>query len=206
MRALLKATTLSLGLAAAAPAAHAALLDFTDPSTFTVAGSTITGAGFDTMTATGGNFNVSEAGPGPVGPLAGIRDGVGIGDDEISIGRESVTLSFASSVTLTALYLLDFFNGERMSISNGTDTVTFLAVAVDRVGFFTGGLGLTGSVFTITPGTGNDGLGVGDFALAGVAFDDGSVPIIPLPAGAALLAAALGGLAISRRRKRITDA
>ena len=207
MHALLKVAALSFGLTAASTAAHATLIDFTDPATFTVAGSTITGSGFEKLTATGGNFNTKEAGPGAIGPLAGKIDGLGIRDDEISFPTESVTLSFADEVTLTAVYLLDFFLGERMSVSNGTDTVEFLAVATDKIGFFGGGVGLAGKVFTFTPGRTDDTNSlVGDFALAGVGFDKGGVPIIPLPAGVLLLGTALGGLVISRRRKRITDA
>lgn len=207
MHALLKAAALAFGLAAA-PAAQAALLDFTDPTSFTVSGDTITGSGFTSLVATGGNFNISEAGPGPTGALVGITDGLGIGDDEISFPREALTLTFASEVTLTALYLLDFFLGEEMTISNGTDTVTFLAVATDQIGFFNGGLGLAGTIFTFTPGSPDDNPrgGVGDFALGGLSFHKGILQVIPLPAGVLLLGAALGGLAILRRRRRITDA
>lgn len=189
---------LATGLAAFGSMAQAALIDFTDPTTYSVVGDTITGAGFDQAMAMGGDFNISEAGPGAIGPLAGTVDGLGIGDDEISFPGEAMSISFETAVTLTAIYLLDFFAGEQVFISNGTATTMFVASANDGIGFFTGSLGLTGTVFTFAAGEPDDNVtGVSDFALAGV-----EIAPIPLPAAAGLLLAglAMGGFVARRRR------
>lgn len=197
----LKAALAAASLLLVASAAQATVLDFTDPTTYDISGSTLTGDGFASATATGGPLNISEAGPGAIGPLAGTVDGLGIGDDEISFPNESFSLSFSDGVTLTAIYLLDFFMGEQMFVSNGVETVTFTADAAagDTTGFFAGGLGLTGSTFTFTAGQTDDVNSVaGDFALAGVSFS-----VVPLPAAMLLLLGALGGLTLLQRRGRL---
>ena len=127
-----KSLALAVGFVVGASAANASLVDFTDPSTYTISpANTATGmAGTASWALVGnGSLNNNEVGPGPVGPLAGIKDGIGIGDDEISTAtftQEVATMTFAYNVKVTGLYFLDLF------FSNSTPTTYEVAsVSVD---------------------------------------------------------------------------
>ena len=211
-------------IAGSALSAQAALVDFTDSASYTISGSTgsgsVSGIAYQ-ISATGGNLNNSEAGPseaGRTGPLAGTVDGLGVGDDEITFGNQSVTVTFASAVNVVSLYFLDLFGtnpggaaeatDEMVNVSvDGGEGVVFSAQTLNQdgtvgLGAFTG-LMLSGTSFTFTAMEPNDAFGSPDFALAGIEFSD--IAPIPLPAGGLLLAGALGGLGFAARRRRRAD-
>ena len=207
------AATLILG---SALAAQAALVDFTDSSSYTISGATGSGsaAGFSyDLSATGGNFNNSETGnfpAGSVGPLLGSVDGLGIGDDEISTPTQSVTIDFSTNVVISSIFALDLFASslstdglEGFSVTSDTgDSVMITAEGIvgDTIGFSeTSGLALSGTSFTFTPGSGNDGTGAADFALAGFVAE---AAVVPLPASMLLLGGALGGIGLVARRNK----
>lgn len=139
--------------------------------------------------------------------LVGDFDGVGVGlknPDEVDRSEELV-LEFDRKVRITNIYFLDLFidadgiDKELASVTYGGGTVHFEAQAPDKLlgGFLAAATNLKGTSFTFFEAIGNDGRGVGDFALAGV-----TVEPVPLPAGMLLLGTALGGLGIARRRKK----
>ena len=200
-------------------AAQAALIDFTDSSTYTLSGSTGSGSSVDgtvgfTLSSKGGNFSnreVADYDAFRVNPLKGERDGLGIRDDEVTFPRESVTISFDRAVKISRLFFLDLFGtfpGEKVDRSDESVTVTsntgqsgtFLAQTLNQdgtVGFGDFMANLTGTSFTFVPGPKNDAIGNPDFALAGLEVSE-----VPLPAGILLLGGALGGLGLARRKKK----
>ena len=193
--------------------AQAAIIDFTDPDAYTISGDTgsapALGGGVSlSFTSAGGTLNNAEAGPGAIGPLAGIVDGLGVRDDEVSFPSQSLTLTFSRAVTVSSIFALDLFghvvDGSEIDEGftvNGSDP--FLAQVLnsdDTVGFGSfAGLSFTGTSFTFTPIDTNDAFGNPDFALAGLEFE---VAPVPLPAGILLLGGALGGLGLARRKKK----
>ena len=199
---------------AGALSASAALIDFTDTDSYTLTadGASGTTAGVDWMiTPSESGLNTNEAGPGPVGNLAGENDGLGIGGDEISTPDQFVTISFSRTVELTTAFFLDLFtssnggfNAEVVEVFEGDDTsgapIATLASTTpssEGVGFGTLETSIFGTTFTFSPEASNDDIGRADFALAGIEFTE-----IPLPAGVLLLAGALGGLSLMRRRRK----
>ena len=210
----LKGILMASAFCVGATAANAALIDFTDYGDYVITPANVaSGAGVGagvTWTLTGsGPLNNSEAGPGPIGPLAGQNDGIGIIDDEISSGKkgsETANLTFSQSVTVVGLYFLDLFRANKGSVYeqaavsvDGGPAILFKALVPfsNGIGYaaYTG-LSLTGTSFVFSE-LGNDNVGVGDYALAGV-----EIAPIPLPAGILLLGGALLGLgALGRRRK-----
>ena len=137
-------------------------------------------------------------GPG-ASALEGDIDGIGVVsppaiDDEISgpLG-EAVTIDFGGPVIITGLYFLDLFvdrtafDDEQALIYRGTSTAdpllgiipAFEVQGADPLGALYADRRFVGSAFTFAAAVGNDGVGVGDYALAGL-----EVAPIPLPAGA----------------------
>ena len=193
-----------------AGAASAALIDFTASSSLTGSaggvGYTVSGSPGDTLT-----FPATGA-PGPIGGLAGLNDGIGLNDDEIGNATgEYVTVTFDRAVRLSRVFLLDLFadtggSTETAWIYSGANPSPATADAsVDATepfapggfGFAAGTVDLVGDSFTFDAGEGNDGRGIGDFALAGLGFEPA---VIPLPAAGLLLGTALFGLGLARRR------
>ena len=190
------------GFVAGTAAASAATIDFTDTATFSSRS-----AASATGSVGGLNFTLT----GSSNRLTYQDDGVGLGDDEI--GRsEYVTVTFDRTVRLTSVSFMDLFrsgNGSSESASiysgappTGTNYLgSFDATELYRAGGAGAGtfaVNFTGTSFTFDAGAGNDGVGVGDFALAGLELD-GLVPV-PLPAGALLLGTALFGFGVVRRK------
>lgn len=199
------AATVALG----ASAASASFIDFTDENAFgggivQVNSTTLTGTAASGWTgvATGGDLTFAQPGPGEQGGLIdGENDGLGIGrgDDEITFGAESFTITFNSIVTIEALYFLDHFSPEEVHLAvDGTDQAPFISTVPNPgVGFTSfDGLSLTGTVFTFTVGEPNE-VGFPDYSLAAI-----DLAPIPLPAGVLLLGGALGALGVARRRRK----
>ena len=141
-------------------------------------------------------------------------DGVGVSNDEITIGQ-FVTLTFSKAVKITGIHVLDLFWGEHQGeigfeiAKVSGDLIASLTAdqrkevapktgyrfgSVDSNGFTVSSLTFRASATNLF---GDDG--VRDYALAAVDYE---VAPIPLPAGGLLLLTALGGLAAARRRKQ----
>ena len=200
--------TFFVGLAGAA---NAALIDFTDTSVWVDGSSTtVVNGATVSLSSTGGKITQNGQAPGPVGPLLGLSDGLGIGDDEISFGRvpvESITVTFSKPVRVSGLFFLDLFQSrtgqdleDAIATFSGGQVVTTDAIVTpsDGVGFasnFFSSIVTTSVTFTAAPG--NDGLGRADYALAGI-----EIQPIPLPASVALFGSALFGMGLLARRNR----
>ncbi len=207
----MKITLKPLALAGAlafgvATSASAALIDFTNnaPLTGSVAGTTYEVTGSPTAP------KQTLGAPGPVGVLAGLTDGLGIKNDEITFPSEFITITFLKPVTITAAYFLDLFF--RASNPKDTESALITKGAVPGVvaaslaasvptsegigyGALTG-LSLKGTTFTFFAGPGEDDNSA-DYALAAI-----DVAAVPLPAGALLIGTAFGAFGLMRRRKR----
>lgn len=144
--------------------------------------------------------------------LAGDFDGIGIKNDEVN-GAEFLTLTFDREVKITGVFFLDLYisrkdatDFETAGMDNGSTTLNFDAQEVFSNDALGGGFGnfatsMKGQTFTFFDVAGNDNIGEGDFALAGL-----TITSVPLPAGVLLLGTALGGLGLTRRRKAIVKA
>lgn len=188
--------------------ASAAFIDFTASS---MASGMAGGTTYSLSSSPGDTLNFAAAGaPGPIGGLQGANDGVGLNDDEIgNETNEYITVTFGRTVRLSSAYFLDLFADAQGgsaetawvytgSAPGGTPAASFdgtEAYAPGGFGFLQGSLSLTGTSFTFDAGEGNDGKGIGDFALAGLEF-----AVIPLPAAGLLLGTALCGLGFARRK------
>ncbi|WP_299444775.1 VPLPA-CTERM sorting domain-containing protein [uncultured Rhodospira sp.] len=218
----LTATGLALAVAmgAAAPA-HAALIDFTagtpnDSITNPFSGSVL-GVGY-TVTASDdfGTDGVSQSVCQSHNPsLACGRDGLGVGDDEISASStaEWIEIVFDTAVLVGEFYVLDLFwanDGQdepadpyevgayTLTFDGGATTSgTFEAddtevVDTSDVGYLAVALNQKVKAIKWTYiGDTNDEAGVGDYAVAGLT-------VTPLPAAAWFLLTALGGLVGTR--------
>ncbi|MGF1640716.1 MAG: hypothetical protein ACFCUO_07180 [Rhodospirillales bacterium] len=181
-----------------------------------------------TQTTFDGNAAATAFCAGGGGSLACQKDGFGVGDgdDEVTDPTQSITVSWANPVDITAIYLLDFFtnnpttndpswteqaditiNGVTRSFfataTGGDTTGAFTITAVDLLaaGFVAGDLsGVTQITFAAPSVQGctlTGGVGCNDYAVAGVAA-------VPLPGavwlfGSGLLA--MLGVGYTRRRK-----
>ena len=204
------ATAFAAGITAAGTfAASAAVIDFTASSN---ASGSIGGIGWSLAPSAGDTLTFEDGdAPGPIGILAGLNDGVGLNNDEITEGNEYVTVTFTKPVRLTGFWALDLFkdavndpDAETAALFSGamptgSPAATLTATEVYAPGGFGFGFAstsLVGSTFTFAEGSGNDGIGKGDFALAGL-----EIAAIPLPAGGLMFGTALMGFGLLRRRR-----
>ena len=137
--------------------------------------------------------------------LACVKDGIGIGDDEVTTGdTEWLTMTFGAPVTIQSLFFLDMFGDESASAifkdagGSSLGSITANASGGGGSGFLryeVGSLGASVSSILLTAGPLNDNSGKADFAFAGLKV------ATPLPAAAWLFGSALlGFVAYSRRR------
>ena len=211
-----------LGAAAAAllacgVSAHAAVIDFTDAAIAPVGSkgpySGSIGATSWTLTGFPVQVQAPEACTSAVPDLACDNDGIGIAGPEITgNGRAYATVTFSRQVALVGAWFLDLFvaadgsNAEIAYISkDGNSIPGAVAVTADLTfpndnGFKKAdGFKLVGTTFTffVDP-VGNDNVGRPDAALAGL-----EIAPVPLPAGGLLIASALGGLGLMRRKQKM---
>lgn len=208
-RALL-ASAMVIGLGATV--AQAATVDFTDDSVWASGSSTFVVDGVTvSLSSTGGAIQQTafDAPADTGGLFNGSTDGLGIGDDEISFGDQSITVSFSAPVKITGLRFLDLFLGPlgqdfevAIATFSGGDVVNTSAFAAGPGNGFVSNESfspIVASSVTFTAGIGNDGAGSPDFALAGLSFEN--VSIVPLPATVLLMGAGLISLAAAGRRR-----
>ena len=214
--------TVAIGVAAAATAANAALLDFTDTS----------GAGAPgTMSGDyeGTSYSLSASGPIWFNPvqdgatcavLACIGDGLGVGDDEVSapyffLTGDVLRIDFGTAIEIDGVYLLDLYSSYD-GVERELARVTYNGGSVDIFADpaeTPGDSGFLAFLFTM-PITTNyleftapqhaltrAELGRNDFAVAGVLAT-------PLPAALPLFGTGLGliGLMGWLRRRRLGTA
>lgn len=187
--------------------AQAALLDFTKNPYINNNGS-IAGTTYSVSSVGGSlSWGQNQDGSTCIG-LACQKDGLGIGDDEISIGTEQIVIDFGTVVKITSFAFLDLFSSndgssrERSSIAYNGGSIFFDALLTETPGGDSGFLNVSGlSIFTnklvFTAGGSNDNIGVDDYALAAV-----GVSPVPIPPAILMFGAALGGLGFISRRKK----
>jgi len=159
------------------------------------------------------------------GPLVCERDGIGIGDDEVSFGEgdkqevERLLVMFSEGVDISAIFFLDLFgvgddgtnNPETAQIQvnlNGAG-IGFVGTAQDATGFFMGTsgnasflsdpgafLGVTELEFFADTGGSLISSANSDFALAGI-----ELVSVPEPGTLALLGVGLLGMGFARRQR-----
>lgn len=181
-----------LGGLLVAGATQAVMLDLTDGSwsAFNNQSSATRTFGSNQISlSTGGTgrlrFTGYDGGDAARGSLAGLNDGVGIGDDEISFGSERLTARFSNAVTLNSVQFLDLFGagpggdplaeGVGMLIEYAGGGNTFLSALGTEwggAGYLDFAVGLSNIMsisFFIDPSTGLPANS--DFALAGLDLD-----------------------------------
>ncbi len=184
----------------------AATLDFTE-STFIGANGNVAGTTY-AITTSGGPliWGQSQDGSTCIG-LDCIRDGLGVGDDEITIGDEAIRIDFGTTVRVTALAFLDLFssvNGnsqERAIVTYSGGSVFFDSLLSETPNGDSGfradnGLNILTDFLIFTAGGTNDNVGRDDYALAAV-----TVTAVPLPPALAMFAIALGGIGYLGRKR-----
>ncbi len=212
MTRIIASTALLAAMGLAGTAATAGTIDFTsDPASTS---GTVGGFAY-TITTIGGPLTSTTydgGDPTPVNSfdLAFALDGAGVNDDEISqtMGTsESIIVTFTTPVRATGFAFLDLFKdlngGDDFEVGvltvDGLQTVDLSADDVFGAGAGYAeriGLSVIGSQFAFTVRSGNDSAGNPDGALAAL-----QIAAIPVPAAGLLLAGALGGMGLARRRR-----
>ena len=186
--------------------AQAAVLDFTQNpyigSNGLVAGTTYA------ISSSGGSLSWGQNQDGSTCfGLVCAKDGLGVGDDEITIGNQRVTIDFGAVVRITSLAFLDLFssqdgnNQERAIVEYNGGTVFFDSLISETPGGDSGFLSISNlNIITdklvFMAGGSNDNLGSDDYALAAV-----GVSAVPLPPALLMFGAALGGIGFLRRKR-----
>lgn len=207
--------------------ASAAILDFTDLTSYTSTGPVATGSigsvGW-TLTPSGGALNVNttpDVGDSTGIPLALDTDGVGVigggTNDEVTDDDESLLLSFSRAIKVTAVHVLDLFfsdtvpDNKELALAYDDDDNTLIVTVTAGVplGAANGGYKKSDpfgeyavrNIRFEAGGAADDT--TYDFALAAIEYasGDGQEPDpVPLPAGGLLLIGGLAALAAARRR------
>ena len=196
--------------------AGAVTYDFTDENKYDVgdlSDSLIVGGSSVSATLSGsGTLSFTNFdGGGLLAPLALDHDGVGVGDDEITVGSEYIDVAFSETVAVTGFHFLDLFKSNLNTDAEvaevwlgGVLTYSFTAdLLFQQMGgySFAPVSPFLADMLRFTAGVGNDGVGVADYALAGI-----DVQAVPLPAAIWLLLSALGGLGLVSRRRTAVPA
>ncbi len=184
----------------------AATLDFTQ-SAFVGANGNIAGTTY-AITTTGGSltWGQSQDGSTCIG-LDCVRDGLGVGDDEITIGNEAIRIDFGTTVRVTALAFLDLFssvnglNQERAIVTYSSGSMFFDSLLSETPNGDSGfradnGLNILTDFLIFTAGGTNDNVGRDDYALAAV-----TVTAVPLPPALAMFVIALGGIGFLGKKR-----
>ncbi len=186
--------------------ANAATLDFTEAAFIGTNGS-VAGTTYSITSNGALNWFESQDGSTCVG-LACVRDGLGVGDDEITIGGEYVRIDFGQMVRVTGFAFLDLFssfngnNRERAVVTYGSGSMFFDSLLSETPsgdsGFLAAyGLDIVTDYLIFTAGGTNDNFGQDDYALAAV-----NVSAVPLPPALIMFGAAMGGIGFLARKRR----
>lgn len=155
------------------------------------------------FTAFDGNASVNSN-------LAFDYDGIGIGDDEITNNngaQEAVTVNFSRTVKILGFYFLDLYAA--VGIADAEVAEVYRDGAL--VGLFTADLlfqqlggykhaiinPILADSLVFRAATGNDNVGLADYALAGI-----DIAPVPIPAALPLFLTGLAGLGYLGRRKK----
>jgi len=204
-------TALSL---AAFGGAEAATLDFTADGPSALGGAALSGsiAGTTYSVSNMGGALTNPSGAGAtcsiLSSLACDRDGLGVGDDEITgpstvQSGESITVDFGASVVLAGMHLLDLFSnndGESGTITTAAGVLQFFASEASgggNSGYHFEALNILTDFITFTGDAGSGDDGSNDYAIAAL-----DVREVPVPGAAFLMLSGIAGFVFASRKNR----